>query len=186
MKIGKFLFRYRSFFPVPYFSFLLIVIKFSWGIYLLGSSIIIVGLFIRFLSQGYAGVWMRGNKISGDYILDKGSFSIMRHPLYFGNFLIGFGFTLCANFYENFLLPIYSFIFFLYYLAIILEEERYLERKFREEFLEYKKRVPAFFPEVWKWRSGKFSKEQGLKMEKSTHLTILLTYLIFLLRGFLI
>ena len=105
--MGKFLFKYRSFIPVPYFLFLLIVVEFNLLNFFIGSFIILFGLSLRFFSQGFAGDWMRGNEITADYILDKGLYSIIRHPLYAGNFFVGFGFALLSGFCTVFIFKSY-------------------------------------------------------------------------------
>jgi len=110
--MGKFLFKYRSFLPVPYFLFLLIVIEFNYLNFFLGSFIVLLGLLIRFFSQGFAADWMRGSEVAASYMLDEGAYSIMRNPLYLGNFFIGFGFTLASDFYSFLLLSFYSIVFF--------------------------------------------------------------------------
>jgi len=183
--MGKFLFKYRSFLPVPYFLFLLIVVDFNSLQLFLGVIIVLLGLSIRFFSMGFAGNWMRGNEVRADYILDEGLYSIMRHPLYLGNFFIGFGFTLVSNFYPVFLLPFYSLIFFVYYYLIVKEEERYLEKKFGERFVRYRKSTPASFPNFNRWKTGQFLGKNALRMEFSTYLTVGLIFFIFLIKIFL-
>jgi protein-S-isoprenylcysteine O-methyltransferase Ste14 len=183
--MGKFLFKYRSFWPIPYFLLLLVFIKFNRFNFLLGGVFVIIGLAIRYFSQGFSGDWMRGNEVEADYLLDEGLYSIMRHPLYLGNFFIGFGFTLVSNFFLIFLLPSYSIIFFIYYCLIVKEEELYLKNKFGGEFILYRKNTPAFFPKFRRWKNGKFSSINAFRMEISTYLTIGFIFLLFLVRVFL-
>lgn len=183
--MGKFLFKYRSFLPIPYFLFLLIVMEFDWLNFLIGSFIVLLGLLIRFFSQGFAGYWMRSSEVEAYYMLDEGVYSIMRNPLYLGNFFIGFGFTLASNSFLIFLLPIYSFVFFVYYYLIVREEESYLEKKFGERFIRYRKNTPAFFPNFRKWKSGQFLIRNALRMELSTYLTVGFIFILFLVRVFL-
>lgn len=183
--MGKFLFKYRSFLPVPYFLFLLIVTEFNSLNFFIGIFVVLLGLLIRFFSQGFAGDWMRGSEVSASYMLDEGVYSIIRNPLYFGNFFIGFGFTLASDFYSFLLLPFYSLVFFAYYYLIIREEESYLLKKFGERFILYRKNTPAFFPNFRKWKSGQFLGKNALRMEKSTYLTVGSIFLLFLVRVFL-
>jgi protein-S-isoprenylcysteine O-methyltransferase Ste14 len=183
--MGRFLFKYRSFLPVPYFLFLFIVMEFNPLDFFIGSFIILFGLSIRFFSQGFAGDWMRGNEMAADYVLDEGLYSIMRHPLYLGNFFVGFGFTWAASFYPDFLLPFYSFIFFVYYYLIVREEESYLERKFGEGFIRYRENTSAILPNFRKWKSGQFLVRNALRMECSTYLTVAFIFILFLIRAFL-
>ncbi len=183
--MGKFLFKYRSFWPIPYFLFLLIFIEFNRFYFLLGGIIIVIGLIIRYLSQGFAADWMRGSEVAAFYMLDEGAYSIMRNPLYLGNFFIGFGFTLASNFYLIFLLPFYSFVFFVYYYLIVREEESYLEKKFGERFIQYRENTPAIWPNFRKWKSGRFVSRNALRMEISTYFTVGFIFLLFLIRVFL-
>jgi len=150
-----------------------------------GAITMFVGISIRFFSQGYTGDWTRGSRIGGEYLIDIGMFSIVRNPLYIGNFFIGLGFTLISNFHLLILVPIYTVIFVIYYYPIVKSEERYLENKFGTEFTNYVKKVPSIFPKFKLWKSGNFSARHALKMERSTHLTIIAIFIIFLLRGLL-
>lgn len=184
--MGKFLFRYRSFFPVPYFLFLLISIEFTSLSFFLGSFIVLLGLLIRFFSQGFAADWMRGSKVEASYMLDEGTYSIMRNPLYVGNFFIGFGFTLASNFFLVFLLPIYSLVFFVYYYFIVKEEENYLENKFGERYIKYRENTPAILPNFSRWEMGRFLRKKAFLMEFSTYLTVAFIFILFLVRVFLI
>ena len=180
--MGKFLFKYRSFLPVPYFLFLLIVLEFNYLTFFMGLFIVLSGLLIRFFSQGFAADWMRSSEVEASYMLDEGAYSITRNPLYLGNFFVGFGFTLASNFSPVFLLPIYSFIFFVYYYLIIKEEESCLEKKFGEEFIRYRKSTPAFCPNFRKWKRGQFLGRDALRMESSTYLTVGFIFLLFLIK----
>ncbi len=183
--MGKFLFKYRSFLPVPYFLFLLIVIEFNYLTFFTGLLIVLLGLLIRFFSQGFAGDWMRSSEVEAYYMLDEGAYSIMRNPLYLGNFLVGFGFTLTSSFYPVFLLPSYSLVFFLYYYLIVKEEESYLEKKFGERFIQYRESTPSFYPNFRKWKSGQFLGRNALRMESSTYLTVAFIFILFLVKVFL-
>ncbi len=79
-------------------------------------------------------------------IIDSGVFGYVRHPLYLGVLLIYLGFV----FGSFSMLSLFTLlcIFFVYnYLANF--EEKDLERMFGEEYLQYKKRVPRWFPRFW-------------------------------------
>ncbi len=184
--MGKFLFKYRSFLPVPYFLFLLFVMDFNWFNFSIGTLITLFGLLIRFFSQGFAGDWMRENDVRADYILDGGLYSILRHPLYLGNFFIGFGFTFISDFYPVSLLSLYSFVFFVYYYLIVLEEEDYLGKKFGEKFIKYRKKTPAILPNFCKWEKDRFFCKRSLDFEKSTYSTVAFILVAFLVKGLLI
>lgn len=180
---GKLLFKYRSFFPIPYFLFLLFVMDYSFKSHVTGTIIIVVGLILRIAAQGYTGNWTRGNEIKAEYIMDRGIFSVVRNPLYTGNYLIGLGITFLSNFNLLYTVPVFTIIFVLYYYPIIREEEKYLSGKFEEEYEKYREKVASFFPKITGWKEGDFSIKHALKTESSTLLTISIVYLIFTLRG---
>ncbi len=164
--------------------FLVVVFDFNPLRFFLGSGIVLLGLTLRFFSMGFAGDWMRGSEVRADYVLDEGLYSVMRHPLYLGNFFIGFGFTLISGFYSFYVLPFYSFIFFFYYYLIVKEEEGYLLRKFGERFILYRKSKPAFFPNFKNWNKGQFLGKKALQMEFSTYLTVAFIFILFLVKIF--
>ena len=172
--------------PVPFFLFLLFVIEFTPLDFFIGIFMVILGLLIRFFSEGFAGNWMRANEVKADYILDEGLYSIMRHPLYLGNFFVGFGFTLASSFYTPLLLSFYSIVFFVYYYLIIREEESYLENKFGERFTRYREKTPAVFPDFKKWKRGQFLGRNALRMESSTYFIVGSIFVLFLIKVFLI
>ena len=72
-------------------------------------------------------------------IVSSGPFRFTRNPLYVGFVLIYVGSSLGANtFWPFFLLPLALVVL---QRGVIEREERYLERKFGSEYLEYKARV---------------------------------------------
>ena len=73
-----------------------------------------------------------------------GVYSIVRHPLYVGNYLIGLGVTLV---WLNWWVPVvYTLCFWVYYERIMVAEERFLEQKFGDSFRQWAASTPAFVP----------------------------------------
>jgi len=80
-----------------------------------------------------------------------GMYSIVRHPLYLGNFLIWLGISM---FYGAWwLAAIFVLSFWLYYERIMLVEEEFLREKFGHAFVEWADRTPAFLPRLSQWQS---------------------------------
>jgi len=92
-----------------------------------------------------------------------GAYSLLRHPLYFGNFLILAGFTLASG---NWIVALVVALFFLfYYPAAIRYEDQKLEDIFGDEWRAWREETPAMFPTSLRWRSnenGEWSARQSL------------------------
>jgi protein-S-isoprenylcysteine O-methyltransferase Ste14 len=84
-----------------------------------------------------------------------GSYSIVRHPLYLGNFLTGLGAVMVP--YEFWLLAAYVTTFWLYYERIMFAEEEFLESRFGDQFQQWASATPAFIPRVSLWQPAKYS-----------------------------
>jgi protein-S-isoprenylcysteine O-methyltransferase Ste14 len=72
-------------------------------------------------------------------ILDSGLFGISRNPIYVAMILIYLGVTCLFN--SIWFLPFLPIVLLIIYFGVILREEKYLESKFGDEYLNYKKRV---------------------------------------------
>lgn len=183
MSPGSFFFKYRSFIPIPLFLILVIFSRTNLISIITGLIFVFLGIFMRIIIQGYTGDWMRGSEVSGEYLLKEGPYSIIRHPFYLANFLIGLRIVIISNLFLYFLIPIFCLIFFFYYFFIVIEEEKYLQNKFGNEYTEYKKNVPAIIPRKIFFK-GKRRKNflKTLITESSTIITILFVIIVFLWR----
>lgn len=97
----------------------------------------------------------------------SGIYSIVRHPLYLGNYLMWIGIVLFTKNIEFTI--IVSLMYWLYYERIMFAEERFLERKFGNSYLDWAKGVPAFIPKfsLFKSSSISFSMKSVLRREYS-------------------
>jgi hypothetical protein len=79
-----------------------------------------------------------------------GFYSVVRHPLYLGNYLMWLGVALFPRVWWA---PvIVSLVFWLYYERIMFAEEEYLRRRFGEAYSEWAAVTPAFLPRPQGWR----------------------------------
>lgn len=176
--IGTFFFRWRGYL----FLFLspIILLSFMGFSYRIGSPtfeflwevgcflISLLGLSVRVLTVGVVprGTSGRGTKNPrADVLNTAGMYSIVRHPLYLGNYLIVLGISL---FPRSWALPIIvSLAFILHYERVIFGEERYLESKFGDKFRVWAARVPIIIPRFRNYQpSGlSFSWKAALKRE---------------------
>jgi protein-S-isoprenylcysteine O-methyltransferase Ste14 len=112
---------------------------------LLDITFEMTGLFLLTIcSMGrlWALMYISGNK--SHEIITDGPYSMVRHPLYFFSLLGAVGIGLVS---ENLLILALIIIFYVvYYPFTIFAEEKKLENKFGEAYLEYKRRTPRFLP----------------------------------------
>jgi hypothetical protein len=95
-----------------------------------------------------AGVIYKNRKLA-----TTGAYSLVRHPLYLGNFLILAGFTLaCADW---FVIALVVFFFVFYYPAAIRYEDSKLEMLFEDDWRAWSANIPAMFPRRLKWESNR-------------------------------
>ncbi len=182
-KTGNWLFKHRGSFPFLIVPLLIIALRDSeyieqhfghfyqnvWEV----SCILISlsGLVVRSLTLGWVPEGTSGRNTKGqlaDSLNQDAAYSIMRHPLYFGNFLIIFGFFLFVQVW--WLVVMYALLFFIFYEHIIFSEESFLERKFGANYRKWADRTPVFFPNFKKWKasSSSFSWRMVFKREYST------------------
>lgn len=185
VKIGNIFFRWRSFWPFIILPVLFFALKsYSYKNYqkssytLLCFTISIFGLFIRCMVIGYApkGTSGRVSKQVAEMLNTKGMYSLIRHPLYLGNFFIFLGMILYTKIWWFIFVSI--IIFWFYYGSIIMAEEKFLKDKFGENFLKYKKTIPAIIPEFKKWQKPDlpFSFKNVINKEYQTFFGILVGF----------
>lgn len=105
---------------------------------LLGLPFALLGLLFRFLA---AGTIQKDSQLA-----TSGPYSLTRNPLYFGSTLLAMGFAIMsASMIAAALLLIPSAII---YPIVIQNEERHLQRLFRDQFEHYCTKVPRFFPRL--------------------------------------
>ena len=104
-----------------------------------------------------------------------GIYSVVRHPLYLGNFFIYLALGLFAHTWWLALICVLAF--WLYYERIMYAEEAFLRGKFGAEFDEWAGRVPAFVPDLRQWRPFRlpFSVRNAARREYHGFFAIILT-----------
>jgi protein-S-isoprenylcysteine O-methyltransferase Ste14 len=171
-KIASFLFKYRSYTPIP---FLLVMIFFEnanvWSL-ITGFLVALAGEMIRLWGVSWAGSETRTTgTVGGTYLIISGPFAYLRNPLYFGNILIYTGIGIMSFALFPYLQIIGVLFFYLQYSLIVKEEEKYLAQVFGKEYEEYVKNVPRFLPRLSPYRSGSavqppYNMKAGLRSER--------------------
>jgi len=189
---GNWLFRWRSYLPLG-----LLVLIFAglshfrypfgshfldeaWELVCLGVSS--VGLLVRALTVGFAPKGTSGRNTKrqvADELNTTGMYSIVRNPLYLGNFVIILGVVVFPRVWW---IPlVYLLVFMLYYERIIFAEEMFLRRKFGEAYVEWASRTPAFLPRFSQWKRPSISFSWKTVLRREYHGAFAVVAAVFLL-----
>ena len=114
---------------------------------LLGLPVALIGAVFRALAAGV----IKKDKV----MTTAGVYGLTRNPLYFGSALLACGFAIMSR--NEIAAILLLFPFGVIYPAVIMREERHLERLFPDEFRAYRERVPRFFPRLSGRSSSSFS-----------------------------
>jgi protein-S-isoprenylcysteine O-methyltransferase Ste14 len=193
---GSWLFRHRSYLPVaaipvflgclPSFTYLASNHGINEAWQLICLLISLAGLVIRIMTVGRAPIGTSGRNTReqvANTLTTTGIYSVVRHPLYLGNYLIFLGMALWPH--NGWLAVVTSCAFALYYERIMLAEEAFLRERFGEDFETWAARTPAFLPRLggWKPSSVTFCWRTVLQREYNAFLLILGVFFVFDLIG---
>jgi protein-S-isoprenylcysteine O-methyltransferase Ste14 len=182
---GDWLFRHRGHLPIVFLPVLLALssraghpfgshaLDLAWEVtcFLISTA----GLAIRVVTVGTAphGTSGRNTRAQKARVLNTtGPYSVVRHPLYLGNYLIALGISSTPR---TWYLPvIVSLSALLYYERIAMREEQFLQEKFGDEFHAWAARVPAIIPAFRLYRPAavRFSWRRAIRGEFYGVLTI--------------
>ncbi len=152
MKIANFLFKYRSYTPIPLALYILINSNFQIQNLIIGLTLIFIGELLRIWAVSYAGGITRTTKVGAPSLCTTGPYSYTRNPLYIGNMIIYTGVVYVAGSHNILSMLIITWTFFIiqYYLIIKLEQNRLIEI-FGKEYKAYMDNVPILFPRLSPW-----------------------------------
>jgi len=191
MNTGNFLFKYRSFTPIPLAIYILYNSYPEIHNVLIGFVLITIGESLRMWAVSYAGGVTRTTKVGAPSLCTSGPYSYTRNPLYIGNMVIYSGVVFVAGSLNISSTLIITWVFFTiqYYLIINLEQNT-LIGIFGKEYEKYINNVPKLFPRFSSWKNKdkylpmKFSKT--VKTEKRTIQNIILLILIIFFKHYLV
>lgn len=106
----------------------------------LGIVLILFGFLFRISSRGYK----EEKSSQGKNLVQDGPYYLMRHPMYFGTLLIGTG--IISVLFEMWAFILFLIIYFSIYIPQIKKEESVLFSRFGEEYKNYCKTTPKYFP----------------------------------------
>ena len=187
MKIGNFIFKYRSYTPIPLAAIILYNAQLANAYVVLGLLCIILGESIRFWAVSYAGGITRTTTVGAATLCTAGPFAHTRNPLYIGNILMYNGIVLIAGANNILAMLMLMWLFFIiqYFLIINLEEQT-LTRIFGTRYINYTKNVPRLFPRLFRWQSDDIRQPMTflntLRTEKRTLQNIVIFLIIIYIR----
>lgn len=189
---GNWLFRWRGRIPLLIVPLLLFALKDAeriekffgegpqriWEVFCIGLSF--AGFLIRCLTIAWIAEGTSGRNTKGqvaDALNTQGIYSVIRHPLYVGNFLIVLGMILFIQ--AGWVALLYVLCFVLFYERIIFTEEAFLRNKFHKAFTDWADSTPLLWPDFKKWKSpnAPFSWKRILKREYSTFLGLIVAFI---------
>jgi hypothetical protein len=137
------------------------------------------GLAFRAFTVGYVPKGTSGRNTRGqvaEVLNTAGIYSVVRNPLYLGNFLIWFAAGLLTRDWWVSMLIIT--IFYFYHERIVFAEEEFLRRKFGQEYLQWATVTPAFIPnlKLWSPPTMDFSLKSVIRREYHGFLGIIITF----------
>lgn len=114
-----------------------------------------------------------------DSLNTTGIYSLVRHPLYLGNFLMWLGVSLLTC-HAGFIL-LFVLAYWLYYERIMFAEEQFLRCKFGKRYLTWANRTPAIIPDFKSFTPPRlpFSWKKVIKKEKNGIFALFLTFSLF-------
>jgi protein-S-isoprenylcysteine O-methyltransferase Ste14 len=187
---GDWLFRWRSYIPLALGVPVLLAMHHPdylcqdrpwpdyWGLFCMAVSF--VGLGVRAATIGCVPERTSGRNTKGGHVADvlntTGMYSIVRHPLYMGNFIIWLGVAMYCGIW--WLVAIVTLLFWIYYERIVYAEEEFLRRRFTDTYRHWADRTPAFLPrlENWRWPVLPFSFRTVLRREYTGLFAIIATF----------
>ncbi|GAB2776011.1 lipid A Kdo2 1-phosphate O-methyltransferase [Rhabdobacter roseus] len=193
---GNFLFKYRSVLPVLVLGVGLGVYAFviweetkarnpsfaanGYEFFCLGVGLL--GLLVRILTVGFTPKNTSGRNTHGqlaDELNTSGMYSIVRHPLYLGNFFMWLGVAMLTQ--DGWFITAFSLAYWLYYERIMYAEEQYIAKKFGDDFKKWAAQTPAIVPFPSQWRNPNlcFSVRKVLRQEKNGFAALFLLFFVF-------
>jgi protein-S-isoprenylcysteine O-methyltransferase Ste14 len=180
---GNWLFRRRGYLPLLLFPMLLFAAAratlpehFGRSWEGLCTGLALAGLALRAATVGFAPrdtSQRNTSRPKAETLNTTGLYSVVRHPLYVGNYLMWLGVALFPGAWWP---PvIVSLVFWLYYERIMFAEEEFLRRRFGRDYTAWAADTPAFLPRLGRWRSphARFSPLTVLRREHSSLLALI-------------
>jgi protein-S-isoprenylcysteine O-methyltransferase Ste14 len=130
---------------------LILLLVCAWFTVPAGEPRIFAGFALAAVGQAWR-IYAAGVIHKNRQLASTGAYSLVRHPLYLGNFLILVGFAIAGG--NWIVMALVAFFFLFYYPAAIRYEDHKLEGIFGEEWRAWSGDIPGMFPTSLKWKAN--------------------------------
>jgi len=186
MDIREWLFKHRSYTPIPLILAVLILARTTWVSFFAGLALVIAGESLRFWGVLYAGSATRTTSTAGACrLVSDGPYSHTRNPLYTGNFILSSGLVVMCWAWMPWMLVVFILLFWLQYGRIVELEEAFLADRFGKHYALYRENVPKWLFRFKAYPSPDRSDPKfinALKSERNTLQAIVAVVALILIR----
>jgi steroid 5-alpha reductase family enzyme len=113
---------------------------------IIGILLYLSGSYINTHSEYYRHVWKSKEANSGR-LYTKGLFSLAMHINYFGDIVLFTGLAMVTHRLSMFVIPLIMTLNFIF--IIIPSLDKYLEKKYKDEFKDYSKKTKKLIPMIY-------------------------------------
>jgi protein-S-isoprenylcysteine O-methyltransferase Ste14 len=190
MDIRQWLFKYRSYTPIPLILAVLILARPTRASFFGGLALVLTGESLRFWGVLYAGSATRTTSTAGACrLVSDGPYSHTRNPLYTGNFILSSGLVVMCWAWMPWMLLVFVLLFWLQYGRIVELEETFLAERFGKRYKLYRENVPKWLFRFKAFKSPEQSNPKfinALKSERNTLQAITAVVALILVRWHLL
>ena len=191
-RLGGWLFRQRTWLPLPLVAALLLIPAepdaAGVPLWITGALVVAIGEGIRLWAVHHIGAISRTRSDRLGPLISSGPFGLIRNPLYVGNILLWTGFAIVAQLV--WLAPVAIVLLALEYHAIVRWEEGLLAQRIGQPYEQYVARVPRWLPSLSSSRPetptpvvAAFSWRETLFSERGTLIAIAAGFLLLWLKA---
>lgn len=137
--------RFRQLLGVSYIILITLVGRPQHILFLIGAVLVLVGIIIR--------LWASGHIKKDKELAVDGPYAYVRHPLYVGNIMAGFGFALAAGQWW-WTVPVLIGFLLGFYPHAVQKEDKKLHRLFQADWEKWRSRTRALIPRFSPYHKG--------------------------------
>lgn len=145
-RLGAWLYRSRSWTPIPLVIAVLLLARPSPALLVLGALLLLCGEGIRIAGLRYLDATARSGRLHAEALATGGPYRFVRNPVYIGNAVLVAGFLVAAGIRQPLVWALAAVALTIQYGVLIGSEEAFLAGRFPDAFSRYRARVPRLLP----------------------------------------